>query len=311
MATKTKKTPADPHLAGYNEDSLEGLGVAVPFEEPDEPDDPAPVAVRKAVETQLAAERVERAAARRKSATDVAAEDGLAAATDPSVAAAIAQLRTELQRTQRELAAVKKSAEGGDEGEGGYPFMYYKRPKDGGPMAGWIVCANGGVGPRSGVRDVGTYSTLLGKGFKPLPRYGITGPPASTPRPGQEYEVFLNSGGAKEVPASQVLALRWHMEPPVPGTVFPQYEKIKDDVIHFLCDEGGCELEFWFLPGDSITAAACLGHLRRSHEYKWAEARAMLEDQGVPVKRGQVLEEHHRKVQELRDELEADDEDED
>ena len=116
--------------------------------------------------------------------------------------------------------------------------------------------------------------------------------------------MFLQNGGAKEVPASQVVQLRWHIEPPVAGTVFPQYESVKDEVLHFMCDEGGCDREFWFLSDDMETASACLDHLRRNHEYKFAEARAVLAEQNIVVRSQRARIE---RVRVTRDDLEDED----
>ena len=307
----TKKTPkADPHLTEEEEiptpkwsETPEGVrGLDVPFEEPEEtpdwdaaaaqtPDSDGDHIIRRRIEVQrdIAEAQAKRIPRRRKAATAAIVAEALRPDTDPSIASAIVTLKRELELAKREIAKLTKRAENEDQGEGGYPFMYYKRPKDGGAMSGWIVVASGGIGPQTGGRDVGVYATLLGKGFKPLPRYGIVGSPATYPKPGAQFVTFLQNGGAKDVPASQVLQLRWHIEPPLAGTVFPQYEKAlaEDRVRHFMCDEGGCDRGFWFLDDDSETAGACLDHLRRTHEYKFTEARALLKEQGINLSASQ------------------------
>ena len=296
---KKKAVPNDPHLSGaYNENPL---GDAITYEAPEDQviDLPEDVARRARVEQHLADEAI----ARRTVATPVALE----ATTDPTLAAAFAQMQAELAAARRDIALLTKKSLADDDGAAGYPRMYYRRTKDNGPMSGWIICAGGGVGPQTGGRDIGTYSIMVGKGFKPLPKYGITGPPGSNKGYGADYIEFLHKGGAKEVPASQVVQLRWHIKAPVPGTVFPQYEAVKDQVVHFLCDEGGCDTEFWLLPEDQITAGACLDHLRRNHEYKYDDARAVLKDQGIPYRTSRVrqaVEDTTKSRKELREEME-------
>mgnify|MGYP001607464416 CR=1 FL=1 len=311
-ATVKRKRPADPHIdldqqveaSAYIEDPL-GLGYH-PSDEELLADDTAPALRRELIQTpatikaevqeQIAEARAERMTGSSNGADAVssalAAE--ATASADPSIAAVIAQLQAEITKLKSQTQNLSQRAEAEErQGEGGLPFMYYKRPKDGGPMAQWIICGSGGVGPVSGGRDVGSYSVLLGKGFKPLPRYGITGSPASHHgRPGHEYTVFLNNGGGKEVPASQVLALRWHIDCPVPGTVFPQYEAelAAGHVEHFECDEGDCYFSQWFLRDDQTTAGACMAHLRAQHGYKHDEARAVLKEMGVTYRTSRVAE---------------------
>ena len=312
LTGKYPPIPSVPHLPeGYNENPL---GDAVSFEasESETEIDPLPVdaAKRALVEQHLAQEAVDRRAElTTPKPSPLRNLTSPTATTDPTLASAIAQMQAELAAARREISLLQKKSVDADAGAAGYPRMYYRRPKDGGPMSGWIVCAQGGVGPQTGGRDIGTYAILVGKGFKPLPMYGITGPAGSNKGFGGDYIAFLQSGGAKEVPASQVIQLRWHVKPPLPGTVFPQYEAVKDQVVHFLCDEGGCDTEFWLLPEDQITAGACLDHLRRNHDYKYNEARAVLKDQGIPFRTSRVREaieakENKKTRRELREELE-------
>lgn len=312
-----KKAVQDPHLkpSAYNDNPL-----GLPFETPDEEE--LTTVTRADVEENLAAD--EAIYLDKRAATlvldPVEEEDDVSAigsstesSTDVTMAAAIsalqreiAELRKENKRAERKRQILEK-----EEGAAGFPYMYYKRPNDGGPMAGWIVCAGGGVGPSSGGRDVGTYSTRLHKGFKPLPRYGITEKPRPNLRPGSDFIAFLENGGGKEVPASQVLQLRWHLTPPVPGTVFPQYEKCKAEgkVCHFECDEGDCATQFWFEADDQITASAALTHLRKAHEYKQTQAIAVLASMGITYKTSRIYEAVKEAERRLpRELLELDDE---
>ena len=289
---------SDNDLSGYSEDPL-GLGYH-PDDDETAPAVPRQVRVRPSIEEQIAEDRAERIQERWRPPVDDPpdpfAPDLLAAnaveGADATVAAVITQLQAEIKQLKAQTQTLSKRAAVEDaQGEGGLPFMYYKRPSDGGLMSGWIVMASGGVGPVSGGRDVGTYSVLLGKGFKPLPRYGITGSPASHHgRPGHEYAVLLNNGGGIDVPAAQVLALKWHISCPVPGTVFPQYEQAlaAGEVQHFACDEGDCEFDLWFLRNDQTTAGACMAHLRKNHAYKHEEARAVLKEMGIYYRSSRV-----------------------
>lgn len=283
MAKKRISGGEDPHLTDFNP-------LGLPFEDSSE----EPSTDRATITRQLAEDQAEFLKTKltpRRTVAESAGDEVLEATPDASVAAAIASLQSEVESLREQLASNKREQEKSDDGgPGGYPYMYYKRGKDGGVQSEWVVYANGGVSPVSGGRDAGTYSLLLGKGFKPLARYGIAAPPASYPKPGGEYAPFLMNGGAKEVPANQVLAFKWHLDCPVPGTVFPQYERVKDKVVNFICDEGDCMFDLWFLPEDQTTASACISHLRVSHEYKHREAVAALKDQGVPYRQSRIRE---------------------
>lgn len=294
---KKKAKEVDPHFSedpldigvGPNEDDDGDTAPAVRRERSDHDIVAAAFGdARAAVEENLAADIVET----RKQRVQRAMVEEATEVADPTTAAVIANLQSEIQQLKRDQRSILKRQEAEDaQGTGGYPFMFYQRPKDGGAASGWIICANGGVGPTSGGRDVGTYSALLGKGFKPLPRYGIVGSPAGYHgRAGSQYVPFFQNGGAKLVPASQVLALKWHVSCPLPGTVFPEYEKVKDSISHFECDEGDCEFDLWFLPEDQRTAGACISHLRGRHEYKMDEARAVLRSQGIAYRTSKVAE---------------------
>ena len=109
--------------------------------------------------------------------------------------------------------------------------------------------------------------------------YGVAPIPSDVPRPGQEFWSMIEKGGAKEFPSSQVLAYRWHQDPPVAGMLFPQYEKVKDTVLDFLCEE--CDLELSFLPDDTLAPRACFNHLRNTHDYPRSEAKASMDAQGI------------------------------
>lgn len=205
---------------------------------------------------------------------------------DPALAEVLANMQGEIGRLNKELQETK-SRQGKDStesGPGGYPWQYYKRPTINDTRhpsyaaSGWVVVAPGGsaVGGR---RDVGSYAFYTTKGFKPLMNYGIVDVPTGQAPPGDEYRTMIENGGKHEFPVSQILALKWHLEPPIAGTIFPQYEEVKDTVMSFLCDE--CEFELFFLPNDETAPQGVFRHLRSGHEYSRQEATLALNAQGI------------------------------
>ena len=200
-------------------------------------------------------------------------------ALDPSVAATIARMQEEISRLTRDVQKQSKRMTEQDEAElseGGFPWQYYKRPERG-PEAGWVVTAPGGEA-RPGRLDASARAIYMTKGFKVLTDYGVA-PIPSDASSGRQYITMLENGGAREFPASQVLAFKWHLTPPLPGTVFPQYEARKADVLAFVCDE--CDCELFFLPEDMDTPRSAFNHLRQGHQYNRQEAMLALEAQGI------------------------------
>jgi hypothetical protein len=220
--------------------------------------------------------------------SDEATEEAVAARTggtklDPTVAQVMGQMQRELDRLKLDLAQTRTAGPGAaqdaiDSGPGGYPWQYYRRREDGGLMSGWIVTAPGGAAP-GGRRDAGSFALYSAKGHRPLMNYGVAPVPSDVHRPGGEYATFIQNGGAREFPAAQVVALKWHINPPIAGTVFPEYEKVKDQVKEFHCEE--CDFEIYFLPEDKAVPRACFGHLRQSHQYNRTEATLVLRAQGI------------------------------
>mgnify|MGYP001594462299 CR=1 FL=1 len=217
---------------------------------------------------------------------DEAVEEVVAARTggaklDPAIAQVMGQMQRELDRLKLDLAQTRTAGtvqDAIDSGPGGYPWQYYRRREDGGLMSGWIVTAPGGAAP-GGRRDAGSFALYSAKGHRPLMNYGVAPVPSDVHRPGGEYATFIQNGGAKEFPAAQVVALKWHINPPIAGTVFPEYEKVKDQVKEFHCEE--CDFEIYFLPADKAVPRACFGHLRQSHQYNRTEATLVLRAQGI------------------------------
>ncbi len=201
-------------------------------------------------------------------------------ALDPEVARVIAEMQTTIGNLESRLtkAETETATSGVDEdGESGFPWQYYAKP-DIGPEANWIVSGPGGSA-KGGRRNASAYANRSARGFRPLMNYGVAPLPSSVPLPGQPFWSMIEKGGAKEFPASQVLSYRWHQNPPVAGIVFPEYEKVKELVLEFQCDE--CELELSFLPDDQFSPRACFNHLRSTHDYPRSEAKAAMDAQGI------------------------------
>lgn len=219
-------------------------------------------------------------------------------ASGADTARALAAMQKQLADVTQEVIRLRslgeRSEEVMDAGPSGWPWQYYKRPdRPGDPLSGWIVTAPGGASPKTGQRDVGSYARYMAKGFRPLTRYGVAPIPEGDPRPGIEFRTILENGGAVEFPISQVVTCRWHIQPPIPGIIFPDYEANKDKARHFLCED--CDFEMWYVESDRQAAGACFRHLRRapsdgSHGYGRREATAVMKAQGLEAPAGQFAE---------------------
>lgn len=201
-------------------------------------------------------------------------------------------LLAELQALRAELNALKSRQQTGSftqgEGVGGYPWMYWRRPKrEGDPMSEWITIGPGGATPR-GARDVGTYNLYLKKGFKPITQYGYVKPPESE-RGWLDFVALIERGGAKEFPVSQILAYRWHLRPPVPGVTFPQLEKIKDEIQHAVCPQ--CDFDIWAPPDDMSIGNRLFEHLWSTHGFEPERAEEFCHRQGFLYVRQQITDE--------------------
>lgn len=203
--------------------------------------------------------------------------------TESAYAAALAQVQAQVAELKKELNTVRQSTADGemaDSGISGYPWQYYRRPvRQDDPMSNWIVIAPGGTaaaGKFAGRRAVEQYAHYQGKGFLPITAYG----PAPVPNVGNDMLWLLERGGAKEFPATQVLAYKWHVKPPLPGLLFPEYEKIKGTEILAECEE--CNWNEWGLEGDKTVSVDFLLHLRQKHGYPRKEAALLIREQGLP-----------------------------
>jgi hypothetical protein len=166
---------------------------------------------------------------------------------------------------------------------GGYPWMFWRKPQTwpDATSRGWIVCLPGGPTP-NGNRDAGSYTLYLKKGFIPITKYGYVEPPKVPEGVVQFYPLF-RAGGAKEFVASQVIAHKWHVNPPLPGLKFPQYEAIKDTIINFVCE--ACGHTLFFMPEDrGLAGEAYRGHLMSAHKYPFREAAEAVKNAGLTVR---------------------------
>lgn len=195
--------------------------------------------------------------------------------------AEVESLRAELQRK-----ANPPITDLGDQGTGGWPWMYWRRPPEG-DMAGWIVIGPGGETPR-GHRNTDVYNFYRKLGFEPLDQYGYIPPPTS-PNAAHDFAEFIRRGGAKEFPLSQILAFKWHLNPPVRGAVFPQYEAVKEEVQHAVCPQ--CPFDLYAPPEDRSLGNRLFEHLWSVHEFDPEKAEAFCHRQGFVDVRQQITDE--------------------
>ena len=216
---------------------------------------------------------------------------------DPEVARVIAEMQTTIGNLESRLTKNEtETAKGGvdEEGASGYPWQFYAKPNVG-PEAKWIIIGPGGSA-KGGRRNASAFANKAARGHRPIMEYGVAAVPSDTPLPGQPFWSMIEAGGAKEFPASQVLAYKWHQNPPVEGITFPQYEAVKDTIMEFQCDE--CDLEISFLPDDTLSPRACFNHLRNTHDYPRSEAKSTMDAQGIKTIAPYAI---RREAQELED----------
>lgn len=279
MPKTKRRRPDDPHMA-----QKKAIDVLIPPEVDPAIEDQIPVVDDLEYEGNMAGPTNHGA-----QHSDLSPENQAASETSAATAKALALMQDELRALKAELGKkVELQSREGDKGESGLPWTYYKKPD------GWVVCAPGGAsttGKFAGMRSVTAYTTYIRKGFKHLGDYGsgsITEPPGSTRHfgPGNEFLRLLNAGGAKEFDVKQVLTYKWHINPPIAGLTFPQYEEVKDQVLLFECPD--CDYEFYALDDDTEQHRAAFRHLRRNqddgrHGYPREEASMVLESQGFPA----------------------------
>ena len=220
----------------------------------------------------------------------------------PAAAEIMGRLQEQIAQLREQVSGLQQAGTGGgvvETGPSGYPWQYYRRAPQG-VQAEWIVYGPGGANPK-GQRDSGSYVHYMTKGMKPITGYGNLEPPSAYKLPGEPYVPMLERGGAREFPAAQVLAYKWHLTPPLEGVLFPQYEAVKDKARQFVCED--CEFNIWMLDDDTETGMACFRHLRADtqdgrHSYSRREATAILMEQKLPFSAGRfaALAEELRKM---------------
>jgi hypothetical protein len=139
---------------------------------------------------------------------------------------------------------------------------YWRRPDDGTERARWIT---------TGQNNASAFMHNARKGMVPLLEYGVFTPSGKARDKngviwdslGERWRLIFQMGGAKEFPASQVIAYRWHIVPPYRGVEFSQIEGMDIEIIE--CPE--CDKGVFSQPYD-------LGqHLRLGHAWTPAELR--------------------------------------
>lgn len=199
---------------------------------------------------------------------------------------AMAARDAEIGALRAELEAVKTARPDGlfsdDASVGGFPWMYWKKPSNWPTEGerGWISYGPGGPST-NGNRDTGSFNRYLKKGLIPVTRYGYIEPP-KTPNAIDSFLPILRKGGASEFPASQVIAYNWHINPPIPGLTFPQYEAVKGSIISFVCE--ACGHTLFFMPGEQAVAGETYrAHLMTSHKYPFREAAEAVKAAGLSI----------------------------
>jgi hypothetical protein len=154
--------------------------------------------------------------------------------------------------------------------------IYYRKPSNGGPEDGWIVWGDSESGTK--LRD----RAILG--FTPMFKYGtITcymDREQKIPDPGSVWGPILrHPDGPAEFPISQIVALRWHIDPPIKGMKFPQLAPpIK--IIQYQCPECSRAPFAELRDGDKVILSAIKSmgnHLTIMHKWdrlallKWGE----------------------------------------
>ena len=254
--------------------------------------DEEPVSAQRTVEEVLAEKEAEREARVSGQPAQAAAHPEMSPEhldiSNPQTAGVISTLQSEIDKLRQEVNQVKAQANTQDgvtdAKGGGYPWQYFKKEeKEGDPESGWVVCAPGGKS-QFGHQAVGAFVRSLQKSRTPLYNYGPCPTPNDAGGGGKQILPLLRNGGAKEIPPSQVLAFKWHVNPPIPDLKFPQVDAVLEDIRHFVC--GDCDLELWFMKDNSNTIRHCFRHLRNpternGHGYQRAAALEVLHSQNL------------------------------
>jgi len=116
----------------------------------------------------------------------------------------------------------------------------------------------------------------------PVTKYGYISAPTD-PEAVKSFLPLLRKGGAVEFPASQVIAFKWHISPPIKGLKFPQYEAVRETVINFVCEACGHTLYF-LKEAKAVAGENYRAHLMVAHKYPFREAAEAIRLSGFTVK---------------------------
>ncbi len=176
--------------------------------------------------------------------------------------------------------------------------IYYRKPD------GWITWADSESGTK--LRDFAI------RGFQPLFKYGaITGymdKEQKVPDPGSVWGPILrHPDGPAEFPVEQIVALRWHIDPPIEGVKFPQLMGKEKKIIQYQCPECSRAPFVELKVGDEVVLSAikALGnHLTIMHKWdrlallRWGD-RVEIDFDAVDAR--QVLPYEYEEKEELED----------
>lgn len=200
--------------------------------------------------------------------------------------AATKALLERMAALEAELTAVKNTKRAGDlldenASIGGYPWRYYRLPENWpDPQSrGWVTIGPGGVG-NGGAMDAKRYANYMKKGLRAIDAYGFPDVPTTT-NGADAFMTMLQKGGAKEFPCSQVIAYRWHLNPPIKGLKFPQYEEQKKNVRRLQCE--ACPKTDYFMVDDRTAGDTYRRHLTGAHKYPFEFAAKAVEKVGFKI----------------------------
>ena len=143
--------------------------------------------------------------------------------------------------------------------------MYYRKPD------GWIIV---------GQSHATAFQEYMQRGFVPL-NYGQISAEGKGLTSAEALERLLTlPGGIAEFPVDQIVAYRWHLDPPIEGLKFPQLDGM--EFMSFECPE--CSRA-------SFSDASVLAkHLRIKHDWQRRDLQVYSEETGINFipKRGAI-----------------------
>ncbi len=229
---------------------------------------------------------VEDAMSKLAAATGIADPAALKLIVEAATASLNASHKAEVDALRSEIDAVRQEGREGrvvdyNESAGGYPWMYYRKPAAWPDVQtrNWITMGPGGAG-KDGHRDNGSFVLYVKKGFIPLTKYGQCPVPVSN-KVSDTYSEFIKKGGAKEFPASQIVAYQWHRNNPFirQGVRWEQLDGIIDKLKSWTCEYCGFRLDF--MPDDPMVGQAYMIHLRVTDKVDFREASEAVKRQNL------------------------------